>query len=421
MHKTIPTAIALSALAGLAHAQSVIHASPEGSFDPTGAPDAPYPTLAGAASHAASVGGTIEFAPGTYHEAVTLSHPMILGASGPVVIGDMGSASTTLSIASLNTHLYGSAISQSLMDTLASLGVFDPLHFLDDHRATRIGQGFANTHTVDVAAFQEVWDPAMWSILTVHAGYLRSFYGGSIEYEAIACIPTPVGCIEPWLNSGLGTISNSPLAGGSYQLAYQSETPLDDPFEPFATKGLVFTEVVKDGFTIGIFNTHLQAGPSSNEFVWDARRGQIAQLSDMIEAYRLSKPSNPVIVVGDFNVPSAGGTASEYKLTLQTFLGQPAVDLIDAARADHANRAANSITSDAANRLVQYFDGGTTESPRLDYIFYGHARDGSVRLTLEWVDTVRHRGPSPLTHNGVSTIELSDHWGVHAGFRVVRQ
>ncbi len=417
MFRSLTALTTLVSLAAGAGAQTTIHVDPAGSFDPTGSAWAPYPTLAAGLAHAAATGAGLALAPDEYHGTMVLDRPMTL--TGPMTLGTAEGESTTLTVASLNTHLYGDALDEGFFDILAALNWIDPLHWLDDHRATRIGQGFTYTHHVDVAALQEVWDSGVLGYVVNHAPFAEHAYGSYVDFDELTCIMTPITCITPWLNSGLATLANDIVDGSVQQVVYNAETGDDDFFEPFSSKSFLLTEIVKDGFTIAVFNTHMQAGPASNAHVENARWWQIDQLANAVRTYRVNNPGTPVIVLGDFNVVSSGG--GEYKGSLEPLLGQPGVDLIDAARADYVNRARNGITSDAANRLGQYFHPDSTHSTRLDYVCYAHAANDSVRLVLEWVDTVRHRGPSSMSDDGISTIELSDHWGVHARFRVVRR
>ena len=89
----------------------------------------------------------IKIRPGTYREAFTADEPCFLKptTSGTVTIGDLtASATTTLKITTVNTHLFG--------DLAIGDGTFE-----DDARAVDIGEICAASDW-DVVAFQEIWD-----------------------------------------------------------------------------------------------------------------------------------------------------------------------------------------------------------------------------------------------------------------------
>src|SRR5690242_1599278 len=103
--KTMLAPALLLAAAGAAQAQ--LYVNKPGSFDPSGLASQPFSSIRGAACIITS-GATMAIGPGTYREAVTISEPMTLSATGlPVTIGQMTAQSTSLRIVTYNTHLFG--------------------------------------------------------------------------------------------------------------------------------------------------------------------------------------------------------------------------------------------------------------------------------------------------------------------------
>lgn len=427
---TRTASILLPILTMTAGASAQMHVSPRGSFDASGYSTAPYPTLYAAAQKAADLrqagegDGTITLHAGIYPETMTIdSRTTFLSQGGVATIGDVGQAQTTFDVITLNTHLYGAGISSEIISALIFFGALDaPLHWQENERAIRIGNSLAS-YDADLVALQEVWHSNSFD--TVHAAcahvYPNRFYGGTVDaYGVPPCIPIPgYGCWSPLLPSGLGVLSDLPMV--CQQFIFAEESGVDDFFEPFATKGWLSAQVQKDGFTIGVFNTHAIAGDANVADNWQVRRAQLQQLAIAIEQYRVLNPSNPVILVGDFNVKGSGSPASEYKSTLQTLFGNSSLQMVDAARADYQNLALNTVTSDANNKLGKYFDPSGYASARLDYVLYSpESLNKTTRLVLDEVQTVKHRGPSGLSADGLVTSELTDHWGVHASFTIVR-
>lgn len=428
------------ALAPTAVAQLTTHASVEGSFDPTGLSTVfPFATVEAARDRNADLrtqgqGGTVQLQTGWYPETLTLdTRALYVANGGPVVIGDLGQSSTSFSLATYNAHLYGDALPEDILDALVGvnfpfIGVLlaDHLHWRENLRTQYISQRLVASN-VDVVAYQELWSPTLYANLrTLGAGHFtHSFYGSEVDLEGLPdCIPVPPGffptlCWEPLLNSGLAVFSKHPITY-TYQGIFAAESGAADSFEPFATKGYTVTEIEKDGFTIAVFNTHAQSGPETHPGVHSARWVQMQQLFYHLVAYQANRPSNPIFVVGDFNIRGSGNPNAEYSTTLKALFGS--IGMVDAARADYANLADNAVTSAAANRLAQHFDQNHNTDSRLDYVLYTPITpDGSTRVVLDWVDTPKHRAPAPMTEDGFSTVELSDHWAVHAGFRICRK
>lgn len=429
-------AVALMMAAGV-QAQSTVYASPEGSFDPSGSSVRPFPTIAAVEAYAASLfdagqgGASVILYGGTYAETPTLDRARIYGASGGVAtIGEMGQQSTTFEIATYNVHLFGDALDEGFVDWLVSEGILitNPLHWREFLRGIHIGYRLYESN-VDFVALQEVWHPdRFFSIKSAAQNlYNETYYNTYMQLEGLPpCIPVPtssfgIECWSPVLNSGLGVMTKHNLLSAGLGV-FGAESGEDDFFEPFSTKGYILSTIEKDGITIAVFNTHAQAGSEFTPEIRAARRSQMEQLALHVDLFRTSNPDVPIFVVGDLNIRGSGDPAGEYTTTLKNLFGEGwRLGMIDSARADFANRAINDVTSAAANRLGGFFDSGPRTDKRLDYILYTPtSADGTVSVVLEEVETPRHRAPSPMTEDGFSTIELSDHWAVHARFRIVR-
>jgi|GEM_PF-6390848 len=409
------------AVASVAAGQSTVHVSVHGSFDPNGSAADPYDTIVAGLAEMDATGAThLSLHGGTHRGAALLNRPMTIinTSSAPAILGVEPEATTSLEVATFNTHLYGSAVPEDIMDLLASLGIFPPLHWLESERASDIAQIYRSS-TADVVAMQEVWEPNFMQSIPISAQYPHVLAGSAIDYDSLgSCIDIPaIGCLSWELNSGLVTMSRVPILSGN-QVFFSHETGEDDPFEPLASKGWVRTVVEKDGLRVAIYNLHAQAGPESEPAVRSTRLSQMAQLRNDVIAFRDANPTVPVILTGDFNIRGSGDPASEYTQTLRALFDSTLLPFVDAARSDRTNRSLNGVTSAGANRLNTYW-GGDAGDKRLDYVLYAHSQDGTVRLHHEETETVKVRGV-PRTHDGISTVERSDHWAVHTRFTVAR-
>jgi endonuclease/exonuclease/phosphatase family metal-dependent hydrolase len=417
---TILSLAAGLALANPALGQGTVHVSDWGSFDPTGAASDPYDTIPHGIEHMDGTGATtLKLLGGVYPDTGVFDRPMTITSSGAAFVGATPVQSFRFEVAAYNTHIYGNAIPVDEAYTLSLLGIINPVHWLDGQRLADITTIYSNS-TADVVAFQEVWDPDAMVGLAGGAGFPWFAAGDRVDSADVEdCIQLDgYGCFGSPLNSGLVTGSRHPITTQG-QIGFAFESGSGDFFEPLASKGWVFTEVLVSGVPIAIYNTHMQAGDESDSGIRFARFQQLVQLRNAILEYRDANPSVPVIIAGDLNIRSAGSATSEYQDTLRPMFDTPDMPFVDAARADFSNRALNAITSDDDNRLNQYWGGGDGGDKRLDYILYAHSRDGSVRLIHEETRTLKNRGPAH-TFDGVTTTEKSDHWAVHTTFNVIR-
>lgn len=416
---TFFAAAAVAATAGTAAAQ--LYVTQDGSFDPTGGISSPFRTLHSSACASLDNPGTVLFEAGAYGGLGTFIAPATLQTmGGRVVLGDQGIDSTSLRVVSFNTHLFGGAVPPAAIDPLVFFDIIDPLTWQDPARAVRIGQWMAS-HPADVFALQEVWDPTLWTSIYNNSGLPDGSYGLTVDPDDFPCIviPGPPWCIDfPVLNMGVGTMTR-PDVVQARQTVYNAETGDDDFFEPFASKGFVFTEIVKDGFRIAIYNTHLQAGPASNAAVFNARTDQLLQLRSDVVAYRAANPTVPVILAGDFNIVGSADPSGEYQQRLRAVF--EFFDFTDAAREIYCFRANNGRTTDNDSGLGLYFNPDDSGGVRLDYILYADSLDQSVQLVLRTMNTFPLTGPDVLTEGGFSSSSLSDHFVVDAAFDVIRR
>jgi endonuclease/exonuclease/phosphatase family metal-dependent hydrolase len=95
-------------------------------------------------------------------------------------------------------------------------------------------------------------------------------------------------------NSGLATLGRLPLVEIQTEF-YDDRAEIADRV---ASKGILLTRYQLDGFTLDVYNTHMQAGHSAPAA--RARRSEAEQLVRFVA--RNSPPEHAVIVQGDFNM-----------------------------------------------------------------------------------------------------------------------
>lgn len=308
----------------------------------------------------------------------------IFAGGGDVVIRPTPSNSTTFDVMSYNTHLFGDAL----------VGAET---WLDEARAVFIQQYFRSIDEPDVVGLQEVWDGSFPPTLAV--GFNSGFYGSRFTPHI--------------LNSGLMLLSDLPL-----QNAAQVDLRDGANEDFFANKGYVRATVFKNGFGIGIFNTHLQAG--NNGAALSARADQLAELRTAVQAYRATFPSHVVILMGDLNVDEGG---TEFFNALRPALNPtPSPELRNPAFDTPFTTDADACTSCGDNPLKQYF-GGSGDTT-LDYVFYADSLDNTVEIIPRVYDVLRPEIPPPfpaISDDGLTTRVLSDHDAVYVSFDIIRR
>lgn len=293
-------------------------------------------------------------------------------------------ADTGVELVAYNTHLAG----DSFVDSWA-----------DYDRAYWISQTWMGD--LDWIAYQEVWDED-----DIWRPYLRYHYD-----DSMCCTFTGFkykGNIE---HSGLAMHSRYTLYS-----AKQKEFHTGAGFEYFAAKGWLEATIVKDGLTIGLFDTHLQSDYYNDAI--DARRSQLRQLAKRINKYKADFPSRPVIAIGDFNVYGEDRKINEYSTTFTEIILHGA-SLRDTAREPGISDTTYTWDQDN-NSLTRYFYPDPDDGPsgRLDYVLIGDSRNGRVRITAEDYAVLVPLAPQTMCDEGHCDRNLSDHYPVWARLRV---
>ncbi len=338
---------------------------------------------------------------GVYREKFTLSEPATLRSTGsPVIIGDFtASASTTIDIITLNSHLYGDLI-------------FGDGTFQDDLRAVDIAD-IASGFQADIVSFQEIWDEDLFWGGDGQTGILpRSGYSYGNHGSGTDCI----GCI----NSGLATMSLHFLEEkGQYYFSDCPENPCDG-IDCMASKGWISQVFSKDGFNILVVNSHTQAGNDIFHENINTRIEQLNCLFNWVEAYRQQNQDTVVFVMGDLNI---AGEQGEYGNLTHTILPNMARDA--ARNAPQWKNENGGYTNSPGNPFALCFDEDTFNA-RLDYVYFFPSLNGQVKvfprgtivqpfLGVERTDECSDGPSDPLT-----TTEKTDHWGVRASFDLYR-
>jgi endonuclease/exonuclease/phosphatase family metal-dependent hydrolase len=384
-----------------------VYVNPTGSFAPDGTFLNQF-SVVKAGLCAVSPGDPIAVFPGSYHETFTSGAPAILTTlGGTATIGAMGTSTTSLKIVSYNTHLFGSETSINLGPPFPSIDL-GGLWFQDPERAHRIAIRL-DMENADVVGLQEVWDPALFQILASESGYASGFYGGGTQPNFWNGIPVPAA-----LNSGLFLMSQYQLTN-VVQFYYAAETGF---VESLASKGYLRGTIVKDGFAIGLFDTHTQSGSETDSDIYNTRAAQLNQLANSVASYRSVNPNHLVVVMGDFNVT---GEEGEYYNSMRPQMGGTG-HTRDGARNERCSPEMTACTSCLSNQLRVYFNPDGTDETRLDYILYAPSLDGTadiVPITYQRRIYQTPPGLPPLSYNGLTTNDLSDHYGIFIEFRLI--
>ena len=354
----------------------------------------PFPTVEYAVGYVFlnAPGSTIWIAAGEYSETLTIDTPCILRTTGGTVSIGPAHSSTSIEILTLNTLLFGEATGPNWQDT---------------QRAKDIGD-IMNALNPDLVGLQEVWDPYRLSDLFGRSGCDYYEYG---SYNNCHLVDTH--------NSGLALLSEYPLSNFA-QVCWDD----CDDTQCFASKGFVRATIVKDGFSITVFNVHTQAYPTDEDV--QVREAQIEQLRDAVSNWRLSHPGHVVFVIGDFNI--IGGT-NEYDDNLVAKLAPiGGKDAFSGGPPTYSK--SNLLAAHIARFTSDDNDPFPPDDQRLDYIFYFPSHDGSVSVVKTDIEVYEFRGSALsgcTTLLGFSEmccndcIEKSDHWSVRGLFQLVRQ
>ncbi|CAG0992247.1 hypothetical protein PHYC_02363 [Phycisphaerales bacterium] len=392
----ILAAVAL-AIPSLASAQTV-YVRPATWFNPSGAAGAPFSNVR-ASLCAVPASGTLHMSGGYFNETLLVTQPVTFTATvgSPSRVGEPGIDRTTLKVFSFNTHLFGNVIP------------FVPF-WEDGARAGAIA-GYLNglrLQGVDLVGLSEIWDADYWPDIRDNCQYPAGGYGGRVDSGNV-------------MNSGLAVFSLHPMLGGT-QVSYNDASGNDAN----ASKGYLRQTIVKDGFSIGFWNTHTQAGNGSSNV--SDRALQLAQLAFDMNVYRQANPSHIVIAVGDFNVDGGSG---EYTGTMSDTMGGTAATA-DVALNVACLGSSTHCTSCNDNDLHEFFNGGGGGGggTRLDYVLYGNSSDGTVRMVPRVYEWRRPLAPGNISGTGwapenggtrsMTSRHLSDHDAVYSEFDIVR-
>jgi endonuclease/exonuclease/phosphatase family metal-dependent hydrolase len=307
-----------------------------------------------------------------------------------------------LSVLFYNCHLFGSSGGARLTSTLRKWRDGRPLIYKDRERAELIVQrvcDLATREVVDVAAFCEIWDDSLATLIRRRAASIfpesyRPSLSQSLDRAADA------------LGSGLLILSRLPILRIG-RTAFESECG-DDAFSQKA-----YARVAVDspgGRQIMIVWSHLQADDSESDR--DARKKQINQLAGTLTRSRAKSRFRdmPVILVGDMNIAGEGQNGrptSEYRDMIAALGMNDAYRLIYPETVTHPG-----YTSDpAGNSLLRLFHGADCPRRRIDYVLWTDPPD-TVRVIdcgIEEFATV---------HLSDGSGHLSDHFAVRATFEV---
>ncbi len=401
-------------LHGKANAQYDV--TPRGSFSPplrvTCQPDPkgfPAPYMLVKAAIVAMAGDNISLAPGDYKETGLFRTRSTLRApDGPAVIGRVAALSTTtLRLATLNTHLAG--------DEGAFFGYWN-----DSLRAVDIADICADWEW-DFVGFSEIWDEDYFC-----NGCCEDCDGdSSVIAPILSRAGYPHGRVGDRNNldfqhSGLAVMSRHPILGfQQYDFSDCPENPCDG-FDCLANKGFVWATIRKGGFDIHIINTHMQADTGSSENV-QTRHEQMSCIRARVVSHMQSNPDDVYFILGDLNVP--GDSSCEYYVEMSGQFGQ---FFNDGAPNTVGFEPWQQYTNSRGNPLALCFDCSTGDN-RFDYILYTpQSLNGSVTIVPSYTTALRFQGPDLTGNCGdcpdgrLTTDEKSDHWGVIGEYKIYR-
>lgn len=389
--------ISLAILAGCSAAQAQVYCRIATWFNPSGTFSRPFSNVGGALC-AAPNNGTATIYTGDYYETGIYSAPgprTLTTTSGPVRIGVAGRARTTLKVISYNTHLYGESnqFYSRWADTARSQGL---IQFLAAQRAAG----------VDLVGLQDLFDDD----LIYNVWYAQSFPAGNAGNGRRSGAA---------YGSGLSTFSNT--AGTNNAQALYSSVNASDAQVSRSYFRQTFT---KDSFGIGLFNTSLQRGTSSQEV--STRATQIQLLANGVLAYRQANPTHVVVITGSFN---ANDTSTEYTSTMSNQLGGVSGAADIAPNLAYVGAGVSQCTSCGTNELRTAFGGPT--NVRNDFILYADSWDGGTRIVPNSYEVLRPTSTAPISAQGynadtqssfnLTSSQLSDHEALLASFDLVRR
>jgi endonuclease/exonuclease/phosphatase family metal-dependent hydrolase len=301
-----------------------------------------------------------------------------------------------------NCHLFGSGGSARLISALRRLRDGCPLVHKDRERAELIARhlcDLAGRTCVDVAAFCEIWDDDIASIIrTMTAGVFPNSYRPSKSNSLDHRVDV--------YGSGLLILSRLPMLRIG-RTPFRAECG-DDAFSQKS-----YARVAVDcpgGRQVMVTWTHLQA--NTDERDKDSRRAQLDQIITTLTRSQATGRFKdlPVVLAGDMNIiaEDQNGQPTEEYVQMIATLG-----MTDSYRLAHPNVAEYpGYTSDPTrNKLLRYFHGTTNLRQRIDYLLWSDPADAMRLVECEIEEFATDRLDAGPGH-------LSDHFAVRATFEV---
>lgn len=387
--KQILASCAMLAAASSAFAQGAqTWVSPTPGFYPTGSNVNPFGTLNGAIC-VTDTAGTVSLQPGRINESITINRSVTLTApNGPATIDARSTSSTTLRVGSYNVRLWP--------------GFFVSLTLAEAQRAPLIGNRI-DIENCDIIGIQELWDygldiPNVDGYLSdLGVGYNFYYYGSDFAGNGV--------------NSGLVTYSNHAALG-----VFQGAFVECDGNDCSSNKGWTRYTFNKAGFSVIVYNTHTQAGNSSENV--QTRIAQLNQIAIDASIQRAFNQGAVTFVVGDFNVDSWN---SEFANVRAAFSGS---GFVDTRGQLPCSPGFSDCTACSTNTIKQIFGNDGTNTI-LDHILYAPSLDGTVDIipTNYEVKTYKRTDGGEwcrtVTPTGCAN-DLSDHEAIFGNFELRR-
>lgn len=173
------------------------------------------------------------------------------------------------------------------------------------NRIEKIAENLRSSNA-DIVMLSEMWD--IESVIRLHR-LLKDLYPYSISSECVAsniCFTNTMlikyPCVDAINSSGLMLLSKYPIDRVDFTAFHDKQHA-----ELLVKKGFLISTIVLNGdMQVGVIGTHVQAYNYAK-----TRQSNLRQIMHGIAQYRQKNPNNPVIVLGDFNVPYG---SSEYAM-----------------------------------------------------------------------------------------------------------
>lgn len=164
------------------------------------------------------------------------------------------------------------------------------------NRIEKIAESLRSSNA-DIVMLSEMWD--VESVIRMHR-LLKDLYPYSISSECIAsniCFTNNMLIKYPFIDtinaSGLMMLSKYPIDKVEFT-AFRDKQHA----ELLVKKGFLISTIIVGGAQLGVISTHVQAYNYAK-----TRQSNLRQIIHGIAQYRQKNPNNPVIALGDFNVP----------------------------------------------------------------------------------------------------------------------